>query len=78
MISEMDNPLEKLTVLEVSLQEDSQCVIDILSRYLFETSVLETPIEQPLSAKDMCELMLKAQDESYGDGLDKKYRHTPP
>lgn len=75
MISEMDNPLEKLTVLEVSLQEDTQCVIDILSRYLFETSVLETPIEQPLSAKDMCELMLKAQDESYGDGLDKKYRH---
>lgn len=75
MISEMTDPLEKLTVLEVSLQEDSQCVIDILSRYLFETSVLETPIEQPLSADDMCELMLKAQDESYGDGLDKEYRH---
>lgn len=75
MISEMTDPYEKLTVLEVSLQEDSQCVIDILSRYLFETSVLETPIEQPLSANDMCELMLKAQDESYGDGLDKKYRH---
>ena len=75
MISEMENPMEKLTVLEVSLQEDSQCVIDILSRYLFETSVLETPVEQPLSAENMCELMLKAQDESYGDGLDKKYRH---
>ena len=75
MISEMNDPMEKLTVLEVSLQEDSQCVIDILSRYLFETSVLETPVEQPLSADDMCELMLKAQDESYGDGLDKKYRH---
>ena len=75
MISEMTDPLEKLTVLEVSLQEDSQCVIDILSRYLFETSVLETPIEQPLSADDMCELMLKAQDESYGDGLEKEYRH---
>ena len=47
MISEMNDPMEKLTVLEVSLQEDSQCVIDILSRYLFETSVLETPVEQP-------------------------------
>lgn len=75
MITEMTDPLEKLTVLEVSLQEDTQCVIDILSRYLFETSVLETPVEQPLSAKDMCNLMLKAQDESYGDGLDKEYRH---
>ena len=75
MITEMTDSLEKLTVLEVSLQEDTQCVIDILSRYLFETSVLETPVEQPLSAKDMCNLMLKAQDESYGDGLDKEYRH---
>ena len=75
MIDEMENPYDKLTVVEESLQEDSQCVIDILSRYLFETSVLETPIEQPLSAEDMCNLMLKAQDESYGDGLEKEYRH---
>ena len=75
MISEMEDKEDLLTVVEESLQEDSQCVIDILSRYLFETSVLNTPVAQPLSAKDMCELMLKAQDESYGDGLDKKYRH---
>lgn len=75
MIDEMENPYDKLTVVEESLQEDSQCVIDILSRYIFETSVLETPIEQPLSASDMCSLMLNAQDESYGDGLEKEYRH---
>lgn len=75
MIDEMKNPYDKLTVVEESLQEDSQCVIDILSRYIFETSVLETPIEQPLSAQDMCNLMLKAQDESYGDGLEREYRH---
>jgi len=75
MINELDDPFEKLTVVEESLQEDSQCVVDILSRFLFEKSVLETPIEQPLNAKDMCKMMLKAQDQTYGDGLDKKYRH---
>jgi oligoendopeptidase F len=75
MIEDIKDPYEKLTVVENSLQEDSQCVIDILSRYIFETDVLSKPISQPLSANDMCEMMLHAQDESYGDGLDKKYRH---
>lgn len=75
MINDITDPYEKLTVVEQSLQEDSQCVIDILSRYIFETSVLDKPISQPLSASDMCEMMLYAQDESYGDGLDKNYRH---
>lgn len=69
------DPFEKLTVVENSLQEDTQCVIDILSRYLFESKVLATPIAKPLNAEAMCEMMLEAQDESYGDGLDKKYRH---
>lgn len=73
--NDMTDPLEKLTVVENSLQEDTQCVIDILSRYLFENKVLATPIAKPLNAQAMCEMMLEAQDESYGDGLDKKYRH---
>ena len=75
MIGDLSDPYEKLTVVENSLQEDSQCVIDILSRYLFETDVLSKPISEPLSASLMCEMMLNAQDNSYGDGLDKKYRH---
>ena len=75
MINDMDNKKDKLTVLEESLQEDSQCIIDILSRYLFETMVLETPVEKPLSAKELCDMMLKAQDLSYGDGLDSNYKH---
>lgn len=75
MINDMTDPFEKLTVVEESLQEDSQCVIDILSRFLFETKVLETPVAQPLSAEDMCNYMLEAQDESYGDGLDKSFKH---
>lgn len=75
MINDMTDPNELLTVVEESLQEDSQCVIDILSRFLFESKVLEQPISRPLSALDMCNFMLEAQDESYGDGLDPEYKH---
>lgn len=75
MIEEITDPLEKLTVVEVSLHEDSQCVIDILSRFIFESKVFETPISKPLSAKDLCNMMLEAQEASYGDGLDPNYKH---
>ncbi len=75
MIDDMTDPFEKLTVVEESLQEDSQCVIDILSRYLFETKVLAEPISRPLSAADMCNFMIEAQDNSYGDGLDPEFKH---
>ncbi len=75
MINDMTDPFEKLTVVEESLQEDSQCVIDILSRFIFESKVLAEPIARPLSANDMCNFMLEAQDESYGDGLDPKFKH---
>ena len=75
MINDMTDPFEKLTVVEESLQEDSQCVIDILSRFIFESKVLAEPIARPLSANDMCSFMLEAQDESYGDGLDPEFKH---
>ena len=75
MIEELTDPLEKLTVVEVSLHEDSQCVIDILSRFIFESSVFNTPISKPLSAKELCNMMLDAQDASYGNGLDPNYKH---
>ena len=75
LIDEVKDKEEKLTVVENSLQEDTQCVVDILSRYLFENMVCDTEIAKPLGAKDMNQFMLKAQEESYGDGLDKKYLH---
>ena len=75
MLNDFTSPEEKLTLIEYSLCEDCQVIVDILCRYLFETKVVNTPLEQPLSASDMNKMMLESQDESYGDGLDKKYRH---
>jgi len=75
MLNDFTNPADKLTLIEYSLEEDTQVVVDILSRYLFELKVVNTPLEQPLSADDMKKMMLEAQDESYGDGLDPNYKH---
>lgn len=75
LIEETKDKDAKLTVVENSLQEDTQCVVDILSRYLFESKIASLEVSKMLSADDMNNFMLEAQKESYGDGLDSKYLH---
>ena len=69
------SPEEKFAVLEASLQGSCQVVVDITSRFLFEQSVFEARKKRELSAREMCELMLKAQLDTYGDGLDTDALH---
>lgn len=64
-----------LNLLENDLKEQTQCIIDIYSRYLFETAVFEEGKNKFLMAADLKELMLKAQKEAYGDGLDPEFLH---
>jgi len=52
---------------------DSQVVVDIYSRYLFETEVFKRRDKAELSAEELNEIMEWAQKESYGDGLDPLY-----
>jgi len=66
---------ELLNLLENDLKEQTQCIVDIYSRYLFETAVFEQSQNKFLMAADMKELMLHAQREAYGDGLDENYMH---
>jgi pepF/M3 family oligoendopeptidase len=66
---------EELYILETFLTGSSQVVVDIYSRYLLETEVFERRAEAELSADDLCQIMLRAQQETYGDGLDSRYRH---
>lgn len=75
MLNDFEEPQDKLTLLEYSLCEDTQVIVDILCRYLFETKVVNSPLEAQLSSSDLCKMMLDSQDESYGDGLDPKYKH---
>jgi len=66
---------EKLALLESQLRDATQIVCDIYSRFLFEASVFEKREEQFLDAEALCGLMLAAQEQSYGDGLDPDVRH---
>lgn len=66
---------ERLNLLENDLKEQTQCIVDIYSRYLFETAVFEQSQQKFLMADDLKELMLDAQNKAYGDGLDENYMH---
>jgi len=66
---------EMLAILETFLIGAGQVVVDIYSRYLFETEVFERRAKAELSADELCEIMLRAQRAAYGDGLDSRYLH---
>jgi oligoendopeptidase F len=69
------SPQEQLSILETVLINDTQVIVDIYSRYLFETEVYERRQDAELSADEFCEIMTRAQKETYGDGLDEQHLH---
>lgn len=68
-------PEEQLSLLEGSLMETTQTIVDIYSRYLFETEVINTRADHAMSVDELKDAMLRAQEASYGDGLDPNVRH---
>ncbi len=60
---------EQLTILEGALQDACGIVVDITSRFLFESAVCEQRKNRELSADEFCALMLDAQRQTYGDGV---------
>jgi oligoendopeptidase F len=68
-------PKEELALLEDSLQNACQVVVDINSRFLFEQRLFERREWRELSIAELNELMLEAQRETYGDGLDEAALH---
>ncbi|WP_025728657.1 M3 family oligoendopeptidase [Atopobacter phocae] len=75
LIREAKSDEEKSYLLESQLQDLTQIIVDILSRYYFETSVFEHAQSSFLFPEQLEELMLNAQDRSYGEGLDQNIRH---
>jgi pepF/M3 family oligoendopeptidase len=69
------SPAERLEILEGSLQSSTQTTVDVVGRFLFERNVFERRRERELSVSELCELMLSAQRETYGDGLDGALLH---
>lgn len=66
---------EKLALLDKELSDAVQIIIDIYSRFLFESEVFERRKSGPISVEEFKEIMLKAQKEAYGEGLDENYMH---
>ena len=74
-LEQASSPEEELAILEPRLVGDSQVIVDIYSRYLFETEVFERRAQSELSAEELNSIMEDAQAECYGDALDADYRH---
>ena len=74
-LSETEDKDEKLALLESQLMDAAQVIVDIYSRYTFESSVFACRPSEFLSPERMCELMLEAQKKAYGDGLDENALH---
>jgi pepF/M3 family oligoendopeptidase len=66
---------EKLALLESQLQDTTQIICDIYSRYLFESAVFEKRKDSFLFADELENIMIEAQKEAYGDGLDHSCLH---
>ena len=73
VLGQVTDPQEVLAVLEAQMNNASQVVVDIYSRYLFEKEVFERREKSELSADELNEIMQRAQKATYGDGLDEQY-----
>ena len=73
VLAQVTDPQEVLAVLEAQINNASQVIVDIYSRYLFEKEVFERREKSELSADDLCEIMERAQKATYGEGLDERY-----
>ena len=66
---------EQLALIESQLQDATQIICDIYSRYRFESMVFEHREEQFMDADTLCSFMLEAQKQCYGTGLDPQVMH---
>lgn len=72
-LEQTTDPQEVLAILEAQLNNASQVVVDIYSRYLFEKEVFERRAKAELSSDEINDIMERAQKATYGAGLDEKY-----
>ncbi len=74
-ISKAADTDEKIALIESQLQDATQIIIDIYSRFRFEKSVFDNREEMFMNADQLCAQMCDAQKRSYGDGLDHNVLH---
>lgn len=66
---------DKITILESSIMYSAQVIIDIYSRFLFESEFFKKREEGALSVEEIKDLMIDAQKQAYQNGLDHEFLH---
>ena len=66
---------EKLALLESLLMNSTQTILDIYSRFTFESEVFERCDKEFLDADALCDIMIRAQKKAFGDALDETTLH---
>lgn len=66
---------EKIRLVESQIQDCTQTIVDIYSRFLFEDEVIRRRKGTFLFPDDLEKIMTDAQKEAYGNGLDPNYLH---
>lgn len=65
----------QIFILEKDISGNTQVIVDIMSRFIFESEVFSRRAEGVLSVNQLKQIMLDAQKEAYGDGLDENHLH---
>lgn len=73
LLNETKDPVALLSILGNNLVGESQVIVDIYSRYLFETDIFVKRETAELSPNEINESMLKAQVAAYGNALDPEH-----
>ncbi len=69
------NKEETFSMLENDISDSAQVIVDIMSRFLFESELFKRRESGSLSVNELKEIMLSAQKEAYGNGLDHNLLH---
>ncbi|WP_455714265.1 M3 family oligoendopeptidase [Anaerosporobacter sp.] len=66
---------DRLVLIENQLQDVTQIICDIYSRFLFESAVFERRKDEFLFSADLEKIMLDAQKQAFGDSLEEATLH---
>lgn len=74
-LDEATDPKVELGLLESQLQDTTQIMCDIMSRYWFETAAFKKTEDGFAFPDELCSMMHEAQLRAYGDGIDPDTLH---
>lgn len=66
---------EAFAILENDISDSGQVIVDIYSRFLFESELFSRREDSSLSVNELKQIMVQAQKDAYGDGLDPEFLH---